>query len=289
MCVYVCVRADTWCMLFTETKSSHSAGRSPHGLSSGIPLFSGMLLTFNIMFISEQCLCLLSLLNWVFTSWRWDMTKVLYHITICLRGPDITGTVLPGQMKCCFSVPLFWNIHKGQLVMQSPARVGRAGWNAMWELWFVVPTIAHGPSNHWLVPQVGLFCHTLFEGRRFNNLWVLRGIHGKARLNFSHTVYLVPAAGGLLEGVFRTLSIRFASIGCDIKLNRLLTGRWDGNEAARMHAHWLPDLTCCGSVLHKSRPNRSWSLATAPLCFLYLFLICIDVNPMAPSIDMQEQ
>lgn len=80
--------------------------------------------------------------------------------------------------------------------------------------------------------------------------WGLMGIN-RGEIEFFKCSLSGTCSWKPLEGVFCRLSICFFPIGCDIKLNRILTGGRVGNEAAWMHTHQLRDLTCYGSSVHK--------------------------------------
>lgn len=134
-----------------------------------------------------------------------------------------------------------------------------------WEQWLVFAITDQSSKSLTLASQLLVSPNTLPRGGGtliiYKGLW---GIYG-SKIEFFKCSLSGTCSWGPLEGVFCSLSICFARIGCDIKLNRLLTGRWVGNEAARMHTHWLTDPTCYGSVVHKSEHNRSRSLPSVSL------------------------
>lgn len=66
--------------------------------------------------------------------------------------------------------------------------------------------------------------------------WELMGIN-RGEIEFFKCSLSGTCSWKPLEGVFCRLSICFFPIGCDIKLNRILTGRRVRNEAAWMHTH----------------------------------------------------
>lgn len=109
----------------------------------------------------------------------------------------------------------------------------------------------------------------------------LRGIHG-CEIEFLKCSLSGTCSWGPLGGAFCSLSICFARTGCDIKLNRLLTGRWVDSQAAGTH-------TLTGSLTRLAMDQRSInqskidpkSLPSVSVRILYLFLICTDGNPWA--------
>lgn len=97
--------------------------------------------------------------------------------------------------------------------------------NVMWELWLVFGTIAQPRQITDISSSTRSFLPHFIGGTEGLKIYKDSGAFMESKIEFFKCSLSGTCSWGLLEGVFRTLSIRFARMGCDIKLNRLLTGR----------------------------------------------------------------
>ncbi len=103
-----------------------------------------------------------------------------------------------------------------------------------------------------------------------------RGIHAQRDWIFTYCLsgtctWGLPSHRPSPSEVFKPSSTFPVHIACDIKLNRLLTDQYAGNEFAWIHAHCLTDPTGSGSPHQKSKHNGCWAPELLP-CTL---IICV--------------
>lgn len=133
---------------------------------------------------------------------------------------------------------------KGQIVTLSPLRDGggleiRCGNSDLSFQQLIAPTQITDISSS------NLFFYLLFIGGKGWGAFIIYKDCGATKEWIFQMYFIWPQQpGGLWKVYSAACQYAFPRIGCDIKLNRLLTGRWVDNEAARMPTHQLTDPTC---------------------------------------------